>query len=186
MSSATRYSSPYLQLLLNYCRRFYGRQFITRSQANGDVVARLEKFLIEYFDSARPVEEGIPGVASCAKALGYSADYLTDLLKKETGKNARDHIADFLVAQAKNLLLGSHATVSEIAFSLGFEQPAHFSKLFKRRTGQTPGPTANERRLSRLRSPFASRHQDHCAAARRVNDARGPRRPLVRPGWPAP
>jgi len=129
----------HLQLLLNYCKRFYGRQFITRSQANGDVVARLEKFLVEYFESARPAEEGIPSVALCAKAMGYSADYLSDLLRKETGKNTRDHIADFLVQQAKNLLLGSHATVSEIAFSLGFEQPAHFSKLFKRRTGQTPG-----------------------------------------------
>lgn len=129
----------HVELILNYCRRYYARQFNTRSQAHGDVVARLERFLREYFESKRPAEEGIPSVALCAKAMGYSADYLSDLLRKETGKSTRDHVADFLVEKAKDLLLGSRDTVSEIAFALGFEQPAHFSKLFKRKTGQSPG-----------------------------------------------
>jgi AraC family transcriptional regulator, transcriptional activator of pobA len=129
----------HIELVLNYCRRFYARQFNTRTQANQDVVARLEQFLVEYFDSKRPTEEGIPGVALCAKAMGYSADYLSDLLRKETGKNTRDHIADFLVEKAKDRLLGTSLTVSEIAFGLGFESPQHFSKLFKRKTGQSPG-----------------------------------------------
>ena len=104
-----------LQLLLDYCKRFYGRQFVTRGNANKDVVMRLEAFLTAYFESARPAEEGLPSVVACAKAMGYSADYLTDLLRKETGKNTREHIHCFLIEQAKNRLLGSDQTVSEIA-----------------------------------------------------------------------
>jgi AraC-like DNA-binding protein len=128
-----------LQLFLNYCKRFYGRQFITRSNVNQDVVARLEQFLTDYFASKRPVEEGLPSVRGCAKAMGYSADYLSDLLRKETGKTTREHIHHFLIEHAKNRLLGSDDTVSEIACSLGFEHPQHFSKLFKSKTGQSPG-----------------------------------------------
>lgn len=129
----------HVQLFLSYCSRFYGRQFITRSNANQDVVARLEQFLMDYFGSARPSQEGLPSVVACAKAMGYSADYLSDLLRRETGKNTREHIHHFLIEQAKNRLLGSDDTVSEIAFSLGFEHPQHFSKLFKNKTGISPG-----------------------------------------------
>src|SRR5690606_29971415 len=105
---------------LSYCKRFYGRQFITRKNASQDVVARLEQFLGEYFSSSRPAEEGLPSVAGCAKAMGYSPDYLSDLLRKETGKNTREHIHHFLIESAKNRLLGSDDTVSEIALALGF------------------------------------------------------------------
>lgn len=129
----------HLQVFLNYCKRFYGRQFITRSQASQDVVIRLEKFLQEYFESDRPSHEGLPSVGVCAKAMGYSADYLSDLLRKETGKNTREHIHHTLIERAKSRLLGSDDSVSEIAFSLGFEQPQHFSKLFKSKTGMSPG-----------------------------------------------
>jgi AraC family transcriptional regulator, transcriptional activator of pobA len=129
----------HLQLFLNYCKRFYARQFISRSNPHQDVVVRLEKFLGEYFQSVRPAQEGLPNVVVCAKAMGYSADYLSDLLRKETGRNTRDHIHHFLIEQAKNRLLSSDQTVSEIAFSLGFEHPQHFSKLFKSKTGLSPG-----------------------------------------------
>jgi AraC-like DNA-binding protein len=129
----------HLQLLLDYCKRFYGRQFITRSNANHDVVVRLEKFLADYFEAERAAREGLPSVLMCAKAMGYSADYLSDLLRKETGKNTREHIHHFLIERAKSRLLGSHDSVSEIAFSLGFETPQHFSKLFKSKTGLSPG-----------------------------------------------
>lgn len=129
----------HLQLFLRYCERFYGRQFITRKNANRHVVARLEKFLTEYFSSARPAQEGLPTVGDCAKIMGYSADYLSDLLRKETGKNAREHIHHFLIEEAKNRLLASNVTVSQVAFSLGFESSQHFSKLFKSKTGTSPG-----------------------------------------------
>ncbi|MEM6990172.1 MAG: helix-turn-helix transcriptional regulator [Myxococcota bacterium] len=128
-----------LQLLLTYCLRFYARQFITRRHAHKSVVTRLEAFLVDYFESGRPSAEGVPTVAMCAKTLGYSPDYLSDLLRRETGKNTREHIRDFLVEEAKNRLLGSRDTVSQIAFSLGFEHAHHFSKLFKSETGIAPG-----------------------------------------------
>lgn len=128
----------HLRVFLNYCSRYYARQFITRKSANVEVVVRLEQFLTDYFESARPTREGLPKVALCAKTLGYSADYLSDLLRRETGKNTREHIRQFLVERAKDRLLSSRDTVSEIAFSLGFEHPQHFSKLFKSKTGVSP------------------------------------------------
>jgi len=131
--------TSHLQLFLNYCKRFYGRQFITRSTTEEDVAARLETFLNGYFEAARPAQDGLPSVAACAAALGYSADYLSDLLRQQTGSSTRDHIHHFLIERAKNRLLGSSATVSEIAFALGFESPQHFSKLFKSKTGISPG-----------------------------------------------
>ena len=97
----------HVQLLLTYCRRFYERQFNLRSTANKDVIARLERFLRNYFEAGGPAAEGLPSVHACAKAMGYSADYLSDLLKKETGKNTREHIHYFLIERAKTRLLGS-------------------------------------------------------------------------------
>lgn len=128
----------HLQVFLNYCKRFYGRQFITRSNANKDVVVRLEKFLDAHFESGQATEDGVPSVRDCAKAMGYSPDYLSDLLRKETGRNTRDHIHYCLIERAKDRLLASGDTVSEVAFSLGFETPAHFSRLFKSKTGLSP------------------------------------------------
>lgn len=128
----------HLQLFLNYCMRYYGRQFVTRKSENTEVLGRLERFLADYFQSGRPTLEGLPSVALCAKAMGYSADYLSDLLRRETGKNTRDHIHDVLIERAKDRLIGSRDTVSEIAFALGFEHPQHFSKLFKSKAGMSP------------------------------------------------
>jgi AraC family transcriptional regulator, transcriptional activator of pobA len=127
-----------IELLLNYCRRYYGRQFLTRSHVNKDVVVRLETWLREYFDSNKPEEAGIPSVRECAEQMGYSANYLSDLLKKETGRNTRQHIHDCLMERAKDLLLGSEDTVSQIAYALGFEYPGHFSRLFKSKIGKSP------------------------------------------------
>jgi AraC-like DNA-binding protein len=129
----------HVQLLLTYCQRFYGRQFSLRSNANKDVISRLEAFLQQYFESDRPAKDGLPTVQVCAKAMGYSPDYLSDLLKQETGKNTREHIHYFLIERAKTRLLGSEDTISEIAYSLGFEHPQHFSKLFRSKTGMSPG-----------------------------------------------
>lgn len=127
-----------LELLLNYCKRYYGRQFVTRTSANRDVVAKLESFLSDHFASGRCEREGIPTVQQCARLLGYSPDYLGDLLKQETGRGTREHIHFHLIERAKSLLLGSNETVERIAYALGFEYPQHFSKLFKSQTGKSP------------------------------------------------
>lgn len=128
----------HVQLVLTYCRRFYERQFNLRSDTSKDVIARLETFLLDYFEPGGPATEGLPSVQTCAKAMGYSADYLSDLLRKETGKNTREHIHCFLIERAKTRLLGSADSISEIAYSLGFEHPQHFSKLFRSKTGMSP------------------------------------------------
>jgi AraC-like DNA-binding protein len=132
-----------IELLLNHCKRFYGRQFITRTNANKDVVARFEEFLKTYFESDKPESHGLPSVKQCAAEMGYSPNYLSDLLRKETGKNTQEHIHFTMIEKAKNLLLGTEEPVYRIAYSLGFEYPQHFSKLFKNKTGMSPAEYRN-------------------------------------------
>jgi len=127
-----------IELLLNYCKRFYGRQFITRTNVYKDVVIRFEEFLKSYFDSDKPESQGLPSVKYCAQEMCYSPNYLSDLLKKETGKNTQEHIHFYLIEKAKIMLLGTQEPVNRIAHSLGFEYPQHFSKLFKDKTGMSP------------------------------------------------
>jgi AraC-like DNA-binding protein len=127
-----------IELLLNYCIRYYDRQFITRKNSNNDILVRFENVLKEYFSSDNIKEQGLPSVKYLAENLFLSQNYLSDLLKKETGKNAQDHIHAYIIEEAKNNLLNSNATVSEIAFQLGFDYPQYFSKLFKTKTGMTP------------------------------------------------
>lgn len=127
-----------IELLLNYCSRFYGRQFITRKSSNNSVVTEIEKILTGYFNAKNSNEKGLPTVKYLAEQVYLSPSYLSDLLKKETGKNAQDHIHFYLIEEAKNILLNSDKSVSEIAYSLGFEYPQYFNKLFKQKTGKTP------------------------------------------------
>ena len=127
-----------IELLLNYCSRFYGRQMITRSQANKSTISQIEKILKEYFAKTKVEEQGLPTVKFLADKVHLSPSYLSDLLKKETGKNAQEHIHYYLIEEAKSLLLNSDKNVSEIAFNLGFEYPQYFNKLFKQKTGKTP------------------------------------------------
>jgi AraC-like DNA-binding protein len=127
-----------IELLLNYCSRFYGRQFITRKSANSSVVTQVEKMLLDYFSHAKLAEQGLPTVKYLADQLNLSPGYLSDLLKKETGKNTQDHIHFYLIEEAKNILLSTDKTIGEIAYSLGFEYPQYFNKLFKQKTGKTP------------------------------------------------
>ncbi len=127
-----------LELLFNLCNRYYERQFITRKNSNSDTVSKIEKLLKEYFKSEELKNAGLPTVKYLAEKVHLSASYLSDLLKKETGMNAQDHIHYYLIEEAKNILLNTNHSVGEIAFSLGFEYPQYFSKLFKQKTGKTP------------------------------------------------
>ncbi|MCG8307046.1 MAG: AraC family transcriptional regulator [Cytophagales bacterium] len=127
-----------IELMLDYCTRYYDRQFYTRTNMNQDTVSRFEHLLKDYYNSDKPLLAGIPTVSFCGNALHMSSNYLSDLLKKETGRNAREHIHFFLIDRAKTSLLGSNESVSQIAYSLGFEYPQHFSKLFKKKTGMSP------------------------------------------------
>ena len=127
-----------IELLLNYCSRFYGRQMITRSQTNKTIIAQIEIILAAYFSSAKIKDIGLPSVKFLADNVHLSPSYLSDLLRKETGKNAQEHIHFYLIDEAKNLLLNSEKNVSEIAYDLGFEYPQYFNKLFKKKTGKTP------------------------------------------------
>lgn len=127
-----------IKLGLDYCTRYYDRQFLTRTNLNQNYVSRVESLLVSYFQSTRPVEDGIPSVKFLGEALNMSPHYLSDMLKKETGKSAQEHIHFFLLDEAKTRLLNSEDSISEIAYSLGFDYPNHFSKLFKAKTGESP------------------------------------------------
>ncbi|MFT3827657.1 MAG: helix-turn-helix domain-containing protein [Chitinophagaceae bacterium] len=126
-----------IELLLNYCNRFYDRQFYTRSKVNADVIQRFERLLKEYFSQPDLTEEGLPQVSYFASQLNLSAGYLSDLLQKFTGKTTQEHIHLELVERAKSLLWSTEKSISEIAYDLGFEHPSHFAKLFKAKTGKT-------------------------------------------------
>lgn len=127
-----------IELLLNYSKRFYERQFNTRSAGNIDVVAKVETLLKNYYADNQLLEKGQPSIQYLADHCHLSASYLSDLLTKETGRSAKDHINDFLIDKAKHLLVSSTDSVSGIAYALGFNYPHYFGRLFKQKTGKTP------------------------------------------------
>ena len=127
-----------IELFLDYCTRFYDRQFLTRDTVHKSVVERFEKLLTNYFLSDSPSIIGLPSVAYFANELNLSTKYFGDLIRKETGQTAQDYIQDKLIHVAKEKIFDQTKTVSEIAFEMGFKYPQHFSRLFKQRVGQTP------------------------------------------------
>lgn len=127
-----------IELLLNYSKRFYERQFNTRSANNFDIVAKVESLLKNYYSENELIEKGQPSIQYLANQCHLSASYLSDLLAKETGRSAKDHINDFLIDKAKHLLLSSTDSISGIAYTLGFNYPHYFGRLFKQKTGKTP------------------------------------------------
>jgi AraC-like DNA-binding protein len=133
-----------IELLLNYCDRFYDRQFITRSQVNNDIVQRFEHLLNDYFTQEKLSEARLPDVKFFAEQLNLSPNYLSDLLNRYTGKTTQEHIHLKLVATAKSLLWSTEKSISEIAYELGFEYPSHFTKVFKTKTGLTPQQYRNK------------------------------------------
>lgn len=127
-----------IELLLDYCLRFYERQFITREQANNDILSRFESLLRDYFESGRARQEGLPTVRWCAGELCLSANYFGDLIKKETGRTAQEHIQLELIDRAKEMILNPRNSIAQVAYELGFQYPQHFTRMFKKVVGMTP------------------------------------------------
>jgi len=127
-----------IELLLDYCNRYYDRQFYTRTNLNKDTVSRFETLLKGYYKSEQHLIHGLPTVKYCANELGMSPNYLSDLLRKETRRNAQDHIHAYIIDRAKTHLLQSSEPISQVAYELGFEYSQHFSRLFKKKTGMSP------------------------------------------------
>ncbi len=132
-----------IELFLNYCERFYDRQFITRENANKGILERFEAQLNNYFNSEKPYNLGLPSVGYFADELHLSANYFGDLIKKETGKSAQEYIQSKIIAIAKDRIFDTNKNISEIAYELGFKYPQHFTRLFKNRVGYTPNEFRN-------------------------------------------
>lgn len=130
--------SSNIELFLNYCNRFYDRQFIHRSDAHKDTLDKFEELLNAYFRSDKPQTLGLPPVSYCAEQLNLSPNYFGDLVKKETGKTAMEYIQLKVIDMAKEKIAGNNLTFSEIAYQLGFKYPQHFTRLFKQHVGFTP------------------------------------------------
>ena len=127
-----------IELLLSYCNRFYQRQFITRKQVNSNYLLSFEQLLDYYFNSREMQGSSIPSVGFFAERLNLSANYLSDMLRSNTGQSAQQHIQQKLIEKAKALLSSTELTVGEIAYQLGFEYAQSFSKLFKNKMNKTP------------------------------------------------
>ncbi|QTN39784.1 AraC family transcriptional regulator [Cryomorphaceae bacterium] len=127
-----------IEMLLKYSKRFYDRQFYTRSNLNQDILASFQRILKAYYSSDKPAAFGILSVKECADELNLSVNYFGDLMKAETGRSAKDHIQDFIIEKAKNRLLSSNQSVSEIAYDLGYAYPQSLNKIFKARVGVSP------------------------------------------------
>jgi AraC family transcriptional activator of pobA len=127
-----------VELLLNYSKRYYNRQFITRKSASSELLVRFENLLADYFDTGKPLIDGLPKVDELAAALNVSAHYLSDMLRTLTGQNTKQHIHAELIDKAKELLGASELSVVEIAYQLGFEHPQSFNRLFKTKTKISP------------------------------------------------
>ena len=141
-NGSDKHSNPIIasaiELLLNYCTRFYDRQFITRKKEGKDILSRFEELLDGYFDSDRPERLGTPTVAYCADNLHLSPNYFGDLVKKETGKSAQEYIQRKTMDRAKTLLAEPGKSISEVAYTLGYQYPQYFSRAFKKMEGCTP------------------------------------------------
>ncbi|HWV73557.1 MAG TPA: helix-turn-helix transcriptional regulator [Pseudosphingobacterium sp.] len=127
-----------IELLLNYCERFYQRQFITRKKSSHQVLERLETILDDFFDNNSLINKGLPTAQHIAGLLNVSPNYLGSLLKVLTGQTTQQHIHNKLIEKAKERLSTTNLSVSEIAYELGFEHPQSFSKLFKTKTKVSP------------------------------------------------
>jgi len=133
-----------IEVLLNYCMRFYERQFITREDMNHDALARFEQLLDDYLYSGTAASEGVPTVKYFADKICLSPNYFGDLVKQATGKTAQEYIQLKMISIAKERMLDSAGTIKQIAESLGFQHPQHFVRFFKRQEGCTPKEFRNK------------------------------------------
>ena len=127
-----------IEVLLNYCMRFYERQFITREELNNDVLVRFERLLDDYWDSGMAERYGLPTVKYFADKICLSPNYFGDLVKAETGRTAREHIQLKIVEKAKSALFEPETSIKQVADLLGFQYPQHFLRFFKKEVGCTP------------------------------------------------
>lgn len=127
----------YIELALNFCQRFYNRQFVTRKIENSDILVRFDRLLRDYFEEKLQLSLGLPTVQYCADKLCMSPNYFGDVIKKTTGDTASNRIRQFVIQIAKNWL-ATGETVSQVSDRLGFEYPQHFSRMFKKQEGVTP------------------------------------------------
>ena len=127
-----------IETLLNYCLRFYDRQFIMREDLNRGLLGQFESLLNDYYDSDKAQMLGLPTVGYFADKLNLSANYFGDLMKKETGKSAQEHLHLKLIDKAKEKIFDTDKTISQVAYELGFQYPQHFSRMFKNETGYSP------------------------------------------------
>lgn len=127
----------YIDAMLNYCQRFYNRQFRMRKVENSDILMRFNTFLTEYFDTELQLDNGLPGVQYFADKLSMSPNYFSDLIKRHTGDTASNLIREHVIRLAKNALKSS-SNIAQVAYSLGFQYPQHFTRMFKNQTGMTP------------------------------------------------
>jgi AraC-type DNA-binding domain-containing proteins len=132
-----------IELLLNYCTRFYDRQFITRDKVHQGILEKFETLLNNYFQTDKTQTIGLPSVADFAKELNLSAGYFGDLIKKETGQSAQEYIQAKVIDVAKERIFNVDKSISEVAYELGFKYPQHFTRLFKQKTGMTPNEYRN-------------------------------------------
>ena len=127
----------YIELVLNFCQRFYNRQFITRKLDNSDMLMKFDRLLHDYFDGNRQLSHGLPTVQYCAEKLCMSSNYFGDMIKKTTGDTASNYIRQYIIQRAKNEL-ATGESIARVAYGLGFEYPQHLSRMFKKQTGMTP------------------------------------------------
>ncbi len=128
----------YIELFLEYCLRFYDRQFFTRSKVDSDILQKFESELNRYFQSGEAQQQGLPSVRYFADKAFLSPSYFGDLIKKETGKTAQEYVQLKMIDLSKRYLLGTNHSISQIADELGFKYPQHFIRMFKKQTGCTP------------------------------------------------
>ena len=127
----------YIELVLNFCQRFYNRQFITRKLDNSDMLMKFDRLLHDYFDGNMQLSHGLPTVQYCAEKLCMSSNYFGDMIKKTTGDTASNYIRQYIIQRAKNEL-ATGESIARVAYGLGFEYPQHLSRMFKKQTGMTP------------------------------------------------
>lgn len=135
--------SSNIELFLNYCMRFYDRQFITRSSENKDILVRFEEILNDYLKTNKAQHLGLPSVSYCANKLHISPNYFGDLIKKETGQTALDYIQNKIINEAKTKIFDTSKSINDVSSELGFKYQQHFTRFFKQKTGYTPNEYRN-------------------------------------------